>query len=195
MLDKTVPYYSIIMRRKGGLPAPRAVLPDGYFFSTYQQGDEAAWSEIEASVAEFDGVPDALLYFRKEYAPFSGELKRRMIFIRSSTGEPVATALDWWHDTGGVHTAALHWVAVRTDCQGRGLGKALVAESVRRMILLEGGADIYLHTQTWSYKAVWIYQRAGFEILKSGSFHKYLNDYEKALPILKEKMGNRLCAT
>jgi len=46
-----------------------------------------------------------------------------------------------------------------------------------------------LHTQTWSYEAIGIYIRAGFEIAKTGSFERYKNDYEKAMPILMEKMN------
>jgi hypothetical protein len=50
---------------------------------------------------------------------------------------------------------------------------------------LEGDKDIFLHTQTWSYKAIGLYLKASFEILESESFGHYKNDYEKAMPILR----------
>ncbi len=46
--------------------------------------------------------------------------------------------------------------------------------------------DIYLHTQTWSYVAVNIYRKFGFEIISDQNVGKYKNDkYEKAIEIIK----------
>ncbi|GIN88828.1 hypothetical protein J6TS2_52140 [Heyndrickxia sporothermodurans] len=49
-------------------------------------------------------------------------------------------------------------------------------ECINQLKQLEGDKDIFLHTQTWSYKAIGIYLKAGFNILEDGSFAKYKND-------------------
>lgn len=74
---------------------------------------------------------------------------------------------------------------LKKEYQGIGLGKALVSECLNRFLLLEGDREIFLHTQTWSYKAIGLYLKAGFEIVSDHSFAHYKNDYDKALPILK----------
>lgn len=51
--------------------------------------------------------------------------------------------------------------------QGKGLGKAIVLFALSRFLVVEPDADfIFLHTHTWAYKAVGMYQKMGFRITK-----------------------------
>lgn len=188
MLDKSIPYFNIVMRRKDGTPIPQPVLPDGYSFVQFSDGDEKNWAEIEASVGEFENTAEALAYFQSEFLPYVKELERRSLFIQNKNGKKVATITNWWNYTGERRDPSLNWVGVMPEYQGLGLGKALVFEGMQRMLCIEGDRDIFLHTQTWSYKAIGIYLLAGFEFMESGSFGGYENDYEKAMSVLREKM-------
>ncbi len=184
MLDKKIPYYNVIMLRKQGTKIKEVICPKGYDFVSYQTGDEKAWAEIETSVLEFDNVEKSLSYFDKYYKPYQEELKKRCLFIENDKHEKVATFTIWWDDD----YPSVHWVAVKPNYQGKGLGKAIVYQGIKHSITLLGDVDIYLHTQTWSYKAIGIYQKAGFKILEEGSFAHYKNDYEAAIKILKDKL-------
>ena len=74
---------------------------------------------------------------------------------------------------------------MKPEYQGLGLGKAIVFEGMRRLIEIEGDRDVYLHTQTWSYKAINIYREAGFKITKEKGLGGYENnDYEKAQALI-----------
>lgn len=46
MLDKSIEYFRVILKRNAGTALPHSVLPDGYNFVKYQDGDEQAWGEI-----------------------------------------------------------------------------------------------------------------------------------------------------
>ena len=188
MLDKSIPYYNLIMKRSRGTNVPEAELPEGYTFVMYDKGDKQSWAEIEYSVGEFDTTTGALQYFEEEYAPFADALKHRMLFIQNAEGEKVATLTNWWNFTGERRDASINWVGVKPAYQGLGLGKAIVFEGIARMMKMETERDIFLHTQTWSYKAVNIYLEAGFEFVTSGSFGGYSNDYQKAMQALKGKL-------
>lgn len=188
MLDKSIPYFNIIMRRKSGTPIPQYTLPKGYSFVPFSSGSEMDWAEIETSVGEFDNVPEALEYLQKSYLSYPGEVERRTIFIQTEDGKKVGTVTSWWNYTGVQRDLALEWVAVKPEYQGLGLGKAIVFEGLRRILLIEGDRDVFLHTQTWSYRAVGIYLQAGFEFVNTGSFNTYDNDYEKAIPYLRDKL-------
>jgi GNAT superfamily N-acetyltransferase len=188
MLDKSIPYYNIIMKRNPGTPVAEPLLPKGYMFVPYCEGDEESWAEIETSVGEFDSIPEALKYFNVNYLTHLKDLMNRSFFIATTSGEKVATATCWQRYYDGLRVPSFEWIAVKPGYQGLGLGKAVVFEGMKRMIEFEGDVPVYLHTQTWSYRAVGIYLQAGFNFLESGSFGGYKNDYEKALPILKEKM-------
>lgn len=188
MLDKTIPYYRVIMQRKAGTPVPGASLPEGFDFVSFAAGDEEHWAKIETSVGEFEEVGEALNYFKKDFLPYTSELERRTIFVENKHSEKIATLTNWWGYTGKRRDPWMHWIAVKPQYQGLGLGKSIFFEGVRRMIEIEGDRDFFLPTQTWSYKAIGVYLKAGFDYFPERHAGGYENEYEKALPILKQKI-------
>jgi GNAT superfamily N-acetyltransferase len=189
MLDKTLPYYNIIMKRCKGSIIPEAQLPEGYIFKLYTDGDEKSWADIMVSVGEFDHYDEALEYFINDYLPYRDELNRRALFIESVNGEKIGTLTNWWNYTQNRRDPSIHWVGVKPAYQGLGLGKALIFEGMRRMLEIEGDRDYFLHTQTWSYKAISIYRKVGYEFVKGEVFGDYPNDYDKALETIKDKIS------
>ena len=163
MLDKSVPYASFLMRREKDTPVPEYKLPGGYKFAMYKPGDEKSWAEIETSVLEFDKEADALEYFGREFGPYREELEKRCLFIENDSGGKIATSTAWWCCPDRC-LARLHWVAVKPQEQGLGLGKAIVSRCTQLMLELDGDKDFFLSTQTWSHKAVKIYEKFGYII-------------------------------
>lgn len=191
MLDKSIPYKHILMKRPEGVAIKNYELPIGFSFCFYNKGNELDWAEIENSAQEFDDLTVALKYYNNEFMSSMDELKRRQIFIQDPNGNLVATLTAWWKITDEKRYPLIHWVAVRPEFQGKGLGKALVSKGMQLMVSLEGDVNIYLSTQTWSYKAINIYLDAGFEMLKHETFGGYKNEYEEAVKVL----GNRIKIT
>lgn len=188
MLDKTIPYKHVLMKRSRGMPIPNAPLPNGYAFVSFEPGKEADWAALETEVGEFEDERSARAYFAREYLPYAEVLAKRSIFVMNPAGETVGTLTAWWIDTDGKRDAALHWVGVRPKEQGKGIGKALVAEGLRRIVELEGETDVVLHTQTWSCPAINIYLRSGFTLLKTETFGGYKNEYDEAMKWIGEKL-------
>ncbi|MCM3457308.1 GNAT family N-acetyltransferase [Heyndrickxia oleronia] len=186
MLDKSLPYFNVIMKRTTDNPVLHFELPQGYTFAEFSEGAETQWAEIETSVGEFENVNEALQYFQTYYLSFSDEIKKRLLFVQNKEGEKVGTITGWFDKLDKRQVPSIHWFAVKEDYQGCGLGKALVSECVNRLLLLEGNVDIFLHTQTWSYKAIGLYLKAGFQFVKEGTFAHYNNDNEQAMLILKK---------
>jgi len=188
MLDKTIPFAKVFMRRKSGAPIPVFPLPEGFSYTYFEDGDELDWARIETSAGEFDSEFAALLYFKKEYMPEAGELSRRCLFIRTADGEKVATATAWWSFIGDQRRAWLHWVSVDKSFQGLGLGKAIISRVTELMKMLEGDVDFYLSTQTWSYIAINIYRKCGWEPTDEKKLYawKYRGHYKKAVKLLEK---------
>jgi ribosomal protein S18 acetylase RimI-like enzyme len=109
-----------------------------------------------------------------------------LLFVENENGEEVGTITSWWNMTGTRRDPSIHWFAVKKEYQGLGLGKALVSECLDRLLLLEGNKEVFLHTQTWSYKAIGLYLNEGFNIASNEVFAHYKNDYDDAVPILKK---------
>lgn len=45
---------------------------------------------------------------------------------------------------------------------------------------------VYIHTQPWSWKAIFLYLSLGFKLQKSDSFSHYVNQYDEAMTTLKK---------
>ena len=197
MLDKSVPYAELKMHRKAGSPIPDFPLPQGFRFAMFQDGNETDWARIETSVGEFDTEFSALMRFKTDFMPHIEELRRRLVFIEaySPNDAPaikVATANAWWSMIDGKRRAWLHWVSVNPQYQGLGLGKALTAQVLKIMRDIDGDIDFWLSTQTWSYKAIDIYKKCGFEPTDEKILYGKKGDYKKALRILAALEAKRI---
>ena len=201
MLDKSITYKNVIMRMEAdkvkNIEDP--VLPGNYRFRYFKDADDIRhWGKIETSVIEFDEENTASDYFRNSYYPYLDELKKRCIFIVNESGLPVATSTAWFSDSELGHQANLHWVAVNPKYQGQGLGRAVTQKALTIFKEMEPNNAVWLHTQTWSYPAIKLYHDLGFNIVKTEKLANsnprdmkkriYPNDYEEAIPILKEVM-------
>lgn len=189
MLDKSIPYKNIIMKLDHArIPSfADPILPDGFTFRPYQQGDAAHWARIETAVAEFDAEAEAQDYFIKKYLPHVDMLPSRCVFVLDAQGLPVATATAWYEDSAAHgRQASLHWVAVCPACQGLGLGRAVVTKALGAFPAAEPGKDVFLHTQTWSHPAVRLYHKLGFVMMKTARLGQSENNYDEAVALLKE---------
>jgi GNAT superfamily N-acetyltransferase len=188
MLDKSVPYAGLFMRRPAGAGLSPSPLPDGFAFSFFEDGDESDWARIETSVLEFDSEFAALLHFKKHYMPHADDLRRRCLFVSNADGSKVATSMAWWHYVAGRRRPWVHWVAVEPRFQGLGIGKAIVSRATQLLVELEGDVDFFLKTQTWSHRAVRVYMANGYEptdeklLYKASKDRK--NNYRRAMRIL-----------
>jgi len=176
VLDKALPYFNVIMKRSAGVPIVTHALPSEFSLTEFVPGDEVSWARIETAVGEFMAPGEALAYFQATYLPYCDELKRRCVLVCGADGGAVGTVTSWWNATEDERDPSVHWLAVHPEAQGLGLGKALVSECLKRLVALEGDRDIFLHTQTWSHRAIAIYLKSGFQFIERGSFGGYAND-------------------
>jgi len=158
----------------------------------YQTGFEKDWARIEASVGEFECEMDALLHFQKSFMPYMPELQRRCFFVATADGERIGTATAWWDYVGQRRHPLIHWVAVKPDYQGKGLGKALIAEVLRLMTVIDGDGIFYLKTSTYSHQAIRLYERVGFYLINEKNVLGRPNDrYEEAFALLQSLRDTR----
>ena len=184
MLDKTIAYKNIIMRADAFLKGFTVRLPEGFSIKPYEAGDEMHWAAIETSVGEFDTQVEAEDYFQKTYIPYSQELERRCFFVIAQDGTYAGTCTAWYMMREDGQTGVVHWFGVRPEYQGLGIGKALLGKVMQYFEEINA-YPVYLHTQTWSHKAIGMYHMAGFGILKEESFDNNQNDFTEAMDVLK----------
>lgn len=203
MLIKSIPFKHIYMKIEPEelLKIEVPTLPEGYTYRSYQIGDQEKWAKLEQSVGEFDTLEAALARYESEFT-FEGALftqlserfglqiesvKERQVFIENPEGEVVATATAWIGIKEEEYQPMLHWVSVSPDCQGLGLGRAVVSKALSLFPQLDPGKSVMLHTQTWSYPAVVLYHKLGFYLCQREGFRSD-NDFHNGLSEVLEEV-------
>ncbi len=177
MIDRTIPYYNIIMRCDRVLPM-EIKLPEGYAIRTYQPGDEDAWADLECAIGDFPTREAALNLFAERYlaAP------ERIFFALAPNGKIVGSVIA---DLRDKNIRALNWVVVAEAHQGKGIGKALCQTALRLFRRENNALPVYLHTQPWSWKAILLYIKLGFKLQPMDTFCGHKNQYDQAMETLK----------
>lgn len=163
-------------------PAAFSALPEGYTLRFCREEELPLWMALHFdSPAEAEqNRPYMEEFFERVYAPHGDEFFRRCRLLCGPDGE-VAGSCFLWKSLCGVET--VHWYKVKKELEGRGLGRALLSETLR-------GAEgpLLLHTQPGSYRAIGLYAEFGFALLTDPSVGQRQNDLETAFPVLREVM-------
>lgn len=183
MLDRTIPFYDMILRCDR-CQAAEILLPEGFRFKDYGPGDERAWAALEHEIGDFRSPGEAERYFTCTYCADENELKKRALFLADGAGRIVGSCIAWRDRKGRGTVASLHWLVVSPAYQKRGLGKALCRKTLERFREL-GEFPVYLHTQPWSHEAILLYVRQGFQLRTTDTFADYQNQYAQAMETLK----------
>lgn len=183
MLDRTIPYYNIIMRCDD-YEKFDVDLPNQINIVTYKKGYKKYWEELEYAIGDFDSLQEAENYFIKNYLQ-DESLFENILFTITNEGEIVGSCIAWTDKKGCDTVNSLHWLVVKESHQNLGIGRALTQAGMN-IFYDRGGNPIYIHTQPWSWKAINLYRNLGFKIQKDDTFGSYKNEYEQAVEVLRK---------
>ena len=165
MIDKSIPYIPLIMQKDDVDVYPRFFLPNGYAFVFYKDGDEEKWSKIQTAVGSFASVEVGTQVFLRDFVNGQAlKASERVIFVRDSSGEYIASAALWDGDNYGRRLQRLHWIAVTDEHGGKGIAKAMICRLLDLYHELGLNDIIYLTTGTRNYPAIKIYEKFGFYV-------------------------------
>ena len=169
--DNRIKYYELMLERNLN-DLPHFPLPEGYRYVFYQEGDRDRWIDIEKSAKEFTSYEQGLESWNRYYGGRENTLTNRMVFIEDTDGRKVATATAYY-DVRGIDQSGdgwLHWVAVRRECQGRGLAQPLIPHVLDIMRCL-GYTHAKIPTQTTTWLACKVYLDLGFRPIPENAVH------------------------
>ena len=188
MLDKTIPFHTIIMRSANDRLCTVPELPEGFSVRCYQPGDGTAWAAIQTAVGEFEDTDAAMRCFR-HYLKHEEALKRRQIYVIDDARKvPVATATAWYSMKEARPIGVVHALSCLPAYQSRGLGRIAAASMMNVFYRLMPGCAVWLDTQTWSCRAIGIYLDLGFVPMKTATYNEVPNEYPEAVRVLKGRM-------
>lgn len=182
MLDRRIRFYNTILKCTCYYHK-EIILPEGFSFVSYKKGYEKAWAELEFSVGDFKSLEEAEDYFVKTYTQ-DQNLLSNILFLLNEEQSVIGSCIAWKDKRNNSDVSSLHWLIVDEKYHGMGLGKALCCE-VMNIFDEQGQLPVYIHTQPWSWKAIFLYLSLGFKLQKSDTFSHYPNEYPKAMNELK----------
>lgn len=163
-------------------------LPEGLVFRKCQKNELRTWMHLQ-----FDSVEEALLhepfmtdYFYRVYHQGQESFFDRCTFVCDSNDKVVASAF-LWKAYGQIWT--LHWFKVNKQCEGRGIGRALLTHLLHD--LSEDHLPIYLHTHPTSERAIKLYLDFGFRFLNDPWIGKRFN----AFPQISSELASKFPIT
>lgn len=189
MIDKTIEYRNVIMRCDRIEKSAYVGLHNNYCVEKYSDGMENVWTHIQKSVGEFadDTDEEVQSYFVNRYD--NEKLRNRCIFLKNlHTGKYIGTCIAWEEKCDEKTVPVLHWLAVSDEYTGNGIARMIITQ-IMKIFEVQGNYPIYLHTQPWSYKAIKLYNDFGFNVCKKDRFCDAENEFELAMPVLKQIMN------
>lgn len=160
-------------------------IPGGYHIRTCRRDELDLWKTIhfdDENVAR-EQYSYMTRYFENVYQPSGDEFWNRCLFLCGADDRPVGTCFAW-KAYGCVTT--IHWYKVRKECEGKGLGRALLSEVMRK--LEPSDYPVFLHTHPGCFRAIKLYTDFGFALLRDPVVGFRTNDLEASLPYLREMM-------
>lgn len=125
MEQQNISDYNLFMMCRAPREEAFAPLPAGFHFDLCRREELETWMRFPFDTQEEarQYAPYMARYFQNVYAAKEAEFFARCLFVREASGAPVGTAF-LWRAYGRVNT--LHWLKVRREYEGRGIGRALL---------------------------------------------------------------------
>ena len=188
MLDRTIPFNNTILKCDN-YQYKDVVLPKGFSIVPYKIGYEKAWAELEYSIGDFESLEEAESYFFSTYLQ-NRLLLNNILFLLNENNLIVGSCIAWQDKRKESIVSSLHWLVVDEEYHGRGLGKAL-CNATMNIFKEQANFPVYIHTQPWSWKAIFLYLSIGFKLQKTDTFSHYENEYYNALTALKRVVTSK----
>jgi GNAT superfamily N-acetyltransferase len=151
---------SVGMYRPHMRDIPEHELPAGYSFRPYKIGDSDPWVHVQRTANIGIGEVTRQTWVN-DFSEQEELMPERSWFVLDPEGKDVASITAWWRGDTDPHQGLIHWVAVLPECQGKGMGKAIMTRAM--LWLAEQYDDAYLGTCTLRIPAIKVYLDFGFE--------------------------------
>jgi beta-glucuronidase len=151
---------SVVMVRPNLAGIPEAPFPEGYGLRPMTPDDIGLWTDIQRDAEPYLNITDRT--FRDEFGDDPGLLGRRCFIVTDPRGLGIGTISAWFNrDFHGEDYGRIHWVSVRPSAQGKGLGKAALAQALR--VMAQWHDRCYLVTSIERVPAIRLYLAFGFQ--------------------------------
>ena len=170
-LDKTIPYYPVLMELTELPEKMEYHLAEGYRVIPFDARYSQDWVRLHVALGQLANFAQGMQYFKETFLSQPEKVKKQMLLVVDENGRLAGTSSVWEGEHFGHTRMRVHWVGVDEHHQRKGIAKALMIETIRLYASMQVTEPQYLTTQTNSYVAIAMYLRLGF------------TPYKKAMPV------------
>ncbi len=164
----------VLLKRPGDLPVKAAQPPAGFVLRTLGGAAEVeAYVSIHRAAFESKSMTAAWRARSLRRPEYRAELD---LVMAAPDGRLAAFCIGWMCKPGDETIGQIEPLGVHPDFQGKGLGRAILAEALRRMGSL-GAGQVWVETDSYRDAAFALYESAGFRIARDVLV--YRKDFEK----------------
>ncbi len=141
---------------------PHYDFPAGYRMRTMTPQEAPLWTEVQRDAERLFTVKDDL--FINEFGSDLPAISQRCFLLVDDTGRAVGTISSWYSDNyraTGQNWGRIHWFAIRSSHQGRGLARPALCYAMERFVAW-GHPAAWLATSTARLRALKLYLDFGF---------------------------------
>ena len=150
----------ILMVRPNLDQIPNAPLPAPFSLRPIQNASDAAqWLAVVRAAEALQTIPEDT--FTRAYGSDWGKIAARVYLLYHGESGLVGTVAAWDGANAWQGWGRIHWLYLLPAYQGRGLGKAMLAFALQRLVAL-GHTNAYLKTSTGRPSALRLYENYGF---------------------------------
>lgn len=162
MLDKTVPYFNVILANDGTKRCPTINLPEGFTFCGYEDGLELEWVKVAMDTNQFATFAEALKFFDTAFLNRKDLLNKQVLFVKNIAGEIIATGSIWAGHNFDRVLQRINFVCVLPEYDGKGIHGALVSKLLDVYCEMQSSNFVYITSSTWNYLEIHEYLTLGF---------------------------------
>ena len=155
-------YQEVFLIRNNKIPLKVCLLPNNFFFRTYQKGDEKNWFKLFSKTNLTNNVNISI--FNEYFYSDEDLLKERQFYIieKVPNQKIVGTATAWFNNNfHGEKVGRLHWLSIDPNYQKKQLGTALVYHCCKQLIK-HNYKKTYLRTYSFRIQAIDLYLKFDF---------------------------------
>ncbi len=156
---------------------PDAALSEGFRFRPIHLDEGPLWTLIEREAEPYLEVSNR--WFADNFLFNPSAVPHRCFFVVDANGVVAGTSSAWYNlSYQNKQWGQVHWVAIRPAYQRRGLARAALSETLRRLARWHHRALLF--TQSKRVPAIRLYLEYGFEpVLETESNRTAWADYER----------------
>lgn len=179
-LDRSVPFYRVLMIKKPNQTIESIPLKEGYAYVPYDESLNDAWCDLHVETGLFQTYEQAKQKLNEMLQEDATLFREAFVFVKDREGNLVGSAGLWHGKDFKEERLRIHYVSVSFNAQHQKIAQSMITSLCVKYNEMKREEPLYLVTQSQSYGAIMLYQKLGFQPYLEETLDCKKEEHEKA---------------